>query len=114
MSWGDEPGPERQFAAVDAFVRDWLAPRFRRSLETGGRVWCAEWREHPEAVSRLTGLWLAWERLASEEGTGLSTWWLQHCDPTMTTLLDENGPFQGCRKRHSDRLPALPTGLDGA
>jgi hypothetical protein len=109
VTWANDTAPTRTYADVDAFVTDWLAPTYRRSFETGGRVWCAQWREHPEAVSRLTGLWLAYEHLAAgADGTGLSTWWLAHCDPTMAALTDDTGCFKGCARGHTDRLPPLP------
>lgn len=103
----DEAPEDRPYATVEAFVREFLAPTFRRELG-GARAWCAQWRRHPEAVSRLTGLWLAHEQLAREP-TGVSTWWLLHCDPTMRVLLDADaGPFAYCTNGHSDALPALP------
>jgi hypothetical protein len=109
VSWADDAAPARTYDGVDAFVTDWLAPTYRRSFDTGGRAWCAQWREHPEAVSRLTGLWLAWEHLAGADGgTGLSTWWLAHCDPTMTVLMADDGPFKRCARGHTDRLAPLP------
>jgi hypothetical protein len=62
MTWADDDQPEREFPDLDAFV-DWLAHTYRRSLDTGGRVFCADWHEHAEAVSRLQGLHEAWEQL---------------------------------------------------
>jgi hypothetical protein len=109
VTWADESDVEPEFPDVTAFVRDFLAPRFCRSLETGGRVWCAQWHRHPEAVSRLTALHEAWEALHAKP-VGLSTFWLQHADPTMTALMASDGPFQRCARGHTDRLPPLPTG----
>lgn len=114
-SWADDgEEPEREFEDVDAFVAGFLAPTWRRSLETGGRVWCPRWRQHPEAVSRLSGLWLAYEALAHDKHTGLADWWLRYADPTMTVLLDADGPFKACRHGHTARLEPLPLDDAGA
>jgi hypothetical protein len=108
MTWADDDQPEREFPDLDAFV-DWLAHTYRRSLDTGGRVFCADWHEHAEAVSRLQGLHEAREQLRGRP-LGQSTWWLQHADPTMAALLAADGPVQRCARGHTDRLPPLPLG----
>lgn len=109
MTWGGPQPASPAYPEVDAWLRDWFAPRYRRSFDTGGRVWCPAWREHPEAVSRLTALWAAWQDL-HDRPAGLATWWLTHADPTLDALTDERGPFARCRAGHTDRLPPLDVG----
>jgi len=116
VSWGSDDAPPAKppaYPDLDTFVRDWLAPTYRRNLETGGRAWCASWQEHPEAVSRLTGLWRAYEHLHEQKGTALSVFWRDHADPCMDRLLDEQGPFSKCPRGHTDRLAPLPLALTG-
>jgi hypothetical protein len=108
VTWGDEDEPAGPVHPdVYAWLRDWLAPHYLRSLDTGGLAWCPQWHRHPEAVSRLTGLWMSWEALAAKDtGTGLATWWLNFCDPTMQILLDgDQGPFKRCTRGHAERQP---------
>ncbi|OKI25617.1 DUF4913 domain-containing protein [Streptomyces sp. CB03911] len=62
------------------------------------RPWCAKWHEHPEAVARLHGLWLARQQLAGAEA-GLaapSTWHRDHLDHTFLQLRAPAGPFAAC------------------
>lgn len=95
-----------------AWLTDWLAPRYCRSWETGGRVWCPAWRDHPEALSRVEALWQAWEHLANQKGTGLSVWWRDHADWHLAALTAEDGPFKRCQTGHTDRLTPLPGAPD--
>lgn len=111
MSWDDKATPEAAepttvYADAEEFVTEFLAPTYRRALGPD-RLWCASWREHPEAVERLTALWQAFEHLRTKP-LGASTWWLHHCDPTMRALLAEDGPFRYCGGGHRDQLDALP------
>ena len=56
------------------FVTEHLAYQYRRDIDLAGRAttftWCAQWWRHEEAVSRLTGLWRAWENLRTDPTTG--------------------------------------------
>ncbi|MFK0258568.1 DUF4913 domain-containing protein [Streptomyces sp. NPDC090445] len=89
--------PEFYFPDVVAFVSDYLAPMVRRPLDGVSATWCARWWEHPEAGSRLSALWLAWEHLRHEPALGISAWWIQHADPHLRVLMDpKQGPFAGC------------------
>jgi hypothetical protein len=100
---------------VEQFVTEQLAPVYRRDIDLAGRstafTWCAQWWRHEEAVSRLTGLWRAWESLRTEPTTGLAVWWRDYADPTMRVLFDEKGPFYGCTpKAHHPK--GVPLSLD--
>ncbi len=105
-----EEAPEPYFPNVDVFVREFLAPTYRRSLEGSHRVWCAEWWRHAEAINRLESLWRAWEHLRLDPATGMSIWWRDHADHHMPALLSPDGPFKGCgsNRGHQPRADALP------
>ena len=109
----EEEQPELFYPSVDQFVADYLAQTYRRKIPVAGRgvgpTWCAQWWRHPEAVSRLTALWRAWEHLRLDPATGMAVWWRDYADPTMRTLFDANGPFEGCTpEEHQPKVVPLP------
>lgn len=116
----DEPLEEAElgerelvYANVAEFVTEHLAYQYRRDIDLAGRAtaftWCAQWWRHEEAVSRLTGLWRAWESLRTDPTTGLAAWWRDYADPAMRVLFDEKGPFHGCTPReHKPKGISLP------
>jgi hypothetical protein len=119
--WGDElvdaaadigeedgDGPRELFySSVEEFVREQLAPMYRRALDGTQRTWCPEWWRHAEAISRLEALWRAWEHLRLDPATGMSVWFRDHADHHMAVLLDSDGPFKRCsvEKGHGQRQP---------
>ena len=112
----EQPPLQLFYPNVAQFVAEQLAPVYRRDIDLAGRsttfTWCAQWWRHEEAVSRLTGLWRAWENLRLDPTTGLAVWLRDYVDPTMRVLFDEKGPFHGCTpKAHAPkgiRLPLAP------
>lgn len=86
-------------------LEDWVDQYFREVFRrpTGGEFrWCVEWREHLEAVVRLTALWTSWEALRAEQPSALVTWLVGYLDPQLPVLLGRSGPFAGCTEiRHS-------------
>ncbi|TWD84172.1 uncharacterized protein DUF4913 [Kribbella amoyensis] len=93
---------------LGAFVSEWIARRYARRLGNAF-VWCPEWYQHSEAMSRLDALWRAWESLRHDGQLGMSLWWRDHADHHMTYLLDPDGPFGTCRSGHSEfPVPDLP------
>lgn len=109
----EQAPPELFYSNVAAFVAEQLAPVYRRDIDLAGRsttfTWCAQWWRHDEAVSRLTGLWRAWENLRTDPTTGLAVWWRDYADTTMRVLFDEKGPFHGCTPRtHTPKGIPLP------
>ena len=96
-----------------AWVEEIFAPMVQRRVDIGrGRTWCARWWEHPEVVVRLDALRLAWYELTApcqpdgDPGAGCSSWWVNHVDPTLMTLLDgDTGPMSGCRPDHHSASP---------
>jgi hypothetical protein len=98
------------------WVEEVFAPMVERRVDLGrGTTWCARWFDHPEVVVRLDALRLAWYDLTAPEGpdgdpgAGMSTWWVNHADPTLFTLLDaDTGPMSGCRPDRHSAAPVAP------
>ncbi|GHE53949.1 DUF4913 domain-containing protein [Streptomyces sp. P9-2] len=97
-------------------LADWvnllLLPVYGREVNST-RPWCSRWHEHPEAVARLHGLWLAWQQLTDVEAglTGPATWHRDHLDHTMAQLRAPDGPFAACTtspSRPAHRLLSAP------
>lgn len=64
-------------------------------------TWCAEWRQHPDAVTRLAAIWDAWTHLLAEEDAQLHSFLRDVLDHHMPKLLDkEVGPFASCQYEH--------------
>ncbi|WP_369067069.1 DUF4913 domain-containing protein [Kocuria carniphila] len=110
----EEAADELVYPNVLAFVDDHLSLLYQRRIDDEGRskafVWCGQWWRHPEAVSRLTGLWRAWESLRKDPTTGLAVWWRDYADPMVRALFDEQGTFQGCTpKTHAPKVTPLTT-----
>jgi len=84
----------QQFPSVGEWVYEWFAPTFVRRDDAEFR-WCPEWWRHPEPLSRLTGLWRAWESCLSSPEQ-VNRWWLEHCDPHLRVITAAGGPFGAC------------------
>lgn len=93
--------PPLVYGSAEEFLHDQLLPTYIRNVRGKQMRWCNRWFLHPEAITRITALWRAWEKLRLEAGTGSSDWWLQHADPHMRVLLDPEGPFFNCGDGHS-------------
>ncbi|MGX2993620.1 DUF4913 domain-containing protein [Streptomyces sp. JNUCC 64] len=107
--------PEFHYPDVFAFVTEYLGQLVRRRINGSSATWCPRWWAHPEAGARLAALWLAWEELRREPGTGMSNWWLHHADPHLRVLMDPDlGPFAACSPKDGhtaypfDPLPLEP------
>lgn len=95
-----EQAPEPEFSSVYEFVEEHLVYLYARKLAMKNTIrWCPSWFEHAEAVSRLEGLWRAFESLRLDPALGMSTWWRDHADPTMSVLFSSEGPFECCSER---------------
>ncbi|MGW1281746.1 DUF4913 domain-containing protein [Streptomyces tsukubensis] len=103
---------EEELKALGTWVERLLLPVYGREITTG-RPWCFEWREHPEAIARLHGLWLAWQQFTDTEAglAGPATWHRDHLDTTWLQLRAPDGPFGACTTsaaRPSHRLLPAP------
>ncbi|MGV9791003.1 DUF4913 domain-containing protein [Streptomyces sp. NPDC003435] len=102
-----------ELAALSDWVNYLFLPVYGREISTS-RPWCAQWYEHPEAVARLHGLWLAWQQCTDVESglSGPSTWHRDHLDQTLAHLRAPDGPFAACTtsaNRPNHRVLATPT-----
>jgi hypothetical protein len=94
------PVPEPLYPTLHEWVGEYFLPTFIRPL--GGEYrWCARWGDHAEAIGRLESLWRAWEVLRLDPGLGMATWFTQHLDAQLGTLMGSRGPFSECTaERH--------------
>lgn len=87
-----------ELGALADWVAKVLVPVYGR--EPGSLApWCPQWWEHPEAIARLHGLWLAWQELTDPETGGRlgpALWHRDYLDPCMAQLRDAAGPFSAC------------------
>ena len=104
-------GPEyvEEVRRLSIWVEGLLLPVYGSEV-TSGSPWCPRWREHPEAIAYLHGLWLAWQDKTSPEANfmGPIEWHLNWLGPTMSALRDPSGPFAGC-KPGGHRAKARPS-----
>lgn len=97
------PVPAEEYPDLDAWVRDYFCATFSRPL--GGEFrWCAQWREHREAVLRLEALWCSWNALRRDPALGMSTWFHQFLDPQLGILLGARGPFSQCSSTRHEQV----------
>ncbi len=106
-----------ELAALTRWVDEVLLPVYGREVSTQA-PWCPWWAEHPEAVARLHGLWLAWQQhIAPEAGlSGPAVWHRDHLDHVWAQLRAPNGPFSACMtspKRPAHRLLRAPSTAQG-
>jgi hypothetical protein len=114
----DEPGVPPKLGLLE-WAEEIFCPMIQRRVDLGrGQTWCARWWLHPEVAVRLDALRLAWYELSApaepggDPGASYSSWFVNHVDPTLATLLNgDTGPMSGCRlDRHSESpVPALRT-----
>lgn len=110
-----KPAPPPRLGLLD-WVEKVFAPMIQRRVDLGrGRTWCACWWAHTEVAVRLDALRLAWYELTmpsepgAEPGAGYSSWWVNHVDPTLMTILDgDTGPMSGCRPDRHSATPVPP------
>jgi hypothetical protein len=89
------------YSDVYAWVADWALPTLGTATQIGGRRWCAQWYDHPEAVLRLTLAWQTWER-ARHDPAAYTSWLLDTWDRMWATLTAAHGPFAGCTPRRHE------------
>ena len=83
------------YETLDSWVEEYFTVVFSRPI--GGEIrWCPQWREHPEAVTRLEALWRSWETLRLEPNLGMASWLTGCLDPQQPIFLGRSGPFAQC------------------
>lgn len=105
------------FPTLDAFVRDFVCPIFRRNVGEPGRAehrWSARWWTSAEAIIRLEAMWRTFEQ-ARLDPTGMSAWLRDHADYHLGVLMSPNGPFGNSHDKSTFDQPlpyeAPPRGL---
>ncbi|WP_433533067.1 DUF4913 domain-containing protein [Micromonospora sp. CA-263727] len=83
---------------LSSWVEDLLLPVYGGEVSSSS-PWCPRWREHPEAIAYLHGLWLAWQERTGPkaQASDPATWHQSYLWPTMEALRSANGPFAGCK-----------------
>lgn len=93
-------GPEYagEMSRLAVWVSDLLLPVYGREV-TSQQPWCPRWWEHPEAVARLHGLWLAWQEHTDPAAgaSGPAVWHRDHLGAVLSELRSPSGPFAGCK-----------------
>jgi hypothetical protein len=83
---------------VVAWVEQYFLPIVRRRLNPvagKGLSWDPQWWRYPEVVARFLALYNAWEdAVASDSGSAVSVWWVNHLEPHLRVILDgDTGPM---------------------
>ena len=101
------------YESLDHWVEQYFLVVFARS--TGGELrWCLEWRQHPEAVTRLEALWRSWEAMRMDTNLGIASWLVSYLDPILSVLLARQGTFASCSpKRHGTAAGSHPPNSAG-
>ncbi|NKS10223.1 DUF4913 domain-containing protein [Rhodococcus hoagii] len=77
-------------------ISQWAQRKIPTTTGSSGFRWCAEWFEHPEAITRLWTLRLAWLEAVGQPGSAMWAY-LHNClDPTLNALSSDTGPFHSC------------------
>lgn len=89
---------------VDTHIASIVA---RKVPTTGGYPrWCRQWWFHAEAIVRFESLRHAWMDLIGRPGTAKLSYFRDFLDPTLMTLMADDGPFGRCTPtKHIDHEP---------
>ncbi|RBM18111.1 DUF4913 domain-containing protein [Prauserella sp. PE36] len=102
MTTTEQAPPQPRFATLTAWMTEWFLPTWQHRLDPS-QIWCEQWWQHAEAISRLETMWRSWEALRLDGPLGMATWWRDIADYLMHQLLDQHGPFAACRGAHNQR-----------
>ena len=89
------------FEHVGDFVHKHLVHIVNRKANNRDTFWCPQWWKHPEAMERLTALWLTWEQ-SREDPAAISVWWRDHLDYHLPVLMSSTGSFRYCETGKHD------------
>lgn len=89
--------PELQFPTLEAFVEEFVAVVFDRTISPTQTCWCPQWWKHAEAVFDLIALWQSFEHMHVNDGPTWSARWLTlFAYPIMDRLTSPAGTFRAC------------------
>ncbi|WP_416069920.1 DUF4913 domain-containing protein [Streptomyces sp. ME03-5684b] len=107
-------GPEYALALrrLTLWVHHVLLPVYGNEV-TSASPWCSVWWEHPAAVAKLHGLWLAWGDLTGpgSDSTGPASWHRDHLSSVMDSVRDPQGPFASCKPGAHRKQDPFPMGV---
>ena len=106
---------ETQFSSVYEFVDNFLVVMYPTTQVRADDVrWTSRWWAHPEAVMRLTALWMRYEQLRqAEPATYIETFLRGHGDYHMARLMAPEGVFDDCRRMDMPSLPLKSDPVNG-
>jgi hypothetical protein len=93
--------PEPLFDGPEQWVTGWLAPIIVRQ-PTQDFLWCAHWWDHPEVLTRITGLWESWEAARLGGATAINDWMATQLDHHLAVITTASGPFYRCKPTIGD------------
>jgi len=93
--------PDPLYAGPEEWVTGWLAPIIVRQ-PTQDFIWCASWWDHPEVLTRITGLWESWETARLGGATAINDWLATQLDHHLTVITTASGPFFRCKPSTGD------------
>ncbi|ASR39950.1 hypothetical protein BAY61_32220 (plasmid) [Prauserella marina] len=88
------------FPDLSTWVTDWLLLVWQHR-QTPSQVWCPQWWQHTEVISRFEGMWRSWELARLDNAAGMAAWWRDVADHHMPVITDTDGPFHHCRTGHN-------------
>lgn len=104
--------PEIDLSDLTRWVHAHLGHIQRKITATGegtGIRWCAQWWKHPDAVTYLTAIRMAYAALStSDDHTWLSVYLRDHRDMHLDRLTSPSGPFHACTPHHHVDSSPLP------
>ncbi|MBC7760879.1 MAG: DUF4913 domain-containing protein [Candidatus Saccharibacteria bacterium] len=90
-------------------MRKNLRYSYGRAVARPGRGdyrWQDAWWKSEEAISRIESLWRTWERARLDPSSGISDWWLNHCDRHMQKAPVNDGAVRNLIGREQTRRAA--------
>lgn len=95
--------PENESPDLQQELSQWWQEFFLPTIESTqlrDRIWCPQWREHPEAVEKVYALWTS-HMAAVSSPNELAGWWVNSFEPIIDKLTHRNGIFRNCETGHN-------------
>ena len=97
----EEEIPEPLYPGPSEWVTGWLAPIVVRQ-PSQDFIWCSHWWDHPEVLTRITGLWETWESARLGGATAINDWLATQLDHHLAVITSSGGPFFRCKPSSGD------------